>query len=112
MPAIISSEQLAEFQQDIIKIHANDEVKDYLQSLIQQTRDNSYLVDGLSPRAGLALFRIAQALAFIAGRDFLIPEDVQTAFIPTSLHRLRSRSSQQDVLTLLEKILNETRIAS
>ena len=109
---IIDSKQLEEFQQSIIKIHANNEVLDYLQSLIQQTRNNTLLVDGLSPRAGLALYRIAQAMAFIAGRDFLIPEDVQSAFIPTSIHRLRSRSSQQDVQTILEKILNETRISS
>ncbi len=112
LQAIITSDQLAEFQQSIIEIHANDEVLDYLQSLIQQTRNNTLLVDGLSPRAGLALYRIAQAMAFIAGRDFLIPEDVQSAFIPTSLHRLRSRTSQHDVLAILEKILNETRITS
>jgi MoxR-like ATPase len=112
LAAIISSSQLAQLQHHIETIHAKDEVIDYLQSLVQQTRTNTLLVDGLSPRAGLALFRISQAMAFIAGRDFIIPEDVQAAFIPTSFHRLRSTSSQRDVLSILEKILNETRIVS
>jgi MoxR-like ATPase len=112
LDAIITTEQLKQIQNEIIELHANDEVLDYLQSLVQQTRNNTLLVEGLSPRAGLALFRVAQAQAYISGRDFLIPEDVQTAFIPTSLHRLRSRSSQQDVQIILEKILNETRIIS
>lgn len=108
--SIINSEQLAKTQQHIESIHANDEVKDYLQALISQTRDNSLLVEGLSPRAGLSMFRLSQALAFIYGRDFVIPEDVKQAFLPTATHRMRSRSSQSSVLKILENILHEVRI--
>ena len=107
---LVSVQQLRAIQLFIEKIHANDEVKDYLQLLVNQTRENSLLVDGLSPRAGLALFRLSQALAYLAGRDFVVPEDVQKAFIPITSHRMRSRSTQQNVANILDKILNETKI--
>jgi len=107
---IINSKQLKATQKHIESIHASDEVKDYLQALISQTRDNSLLVEGLSPRAGLSMFRLSQALAFISGRDFVIPEDVKKAFLPTATHRMRSRSSQSSVLKILKNILHEVRI--
>ncbi len=110
LSTIINQQQLAAIQKHIESIHASDEVKDYLQLLINQTRSHSLLVDGLSPRAGLSMFRLSQALAYMQGRNFVIPEDVQNAFLPITSHRLRSRSTQQDVHKLLEKILHETRI--
>lgn len=110
LETLITIEQLVNMQEAIAKFHASDEVKDYLQALIEKTRSNSLLVDGLSPRAGLSMFRLAQALAFVAGRDFIIPDDVQKAFLPIASHRMRSRSTTKLVVEILENILNETRI--
>ena len=110
LETLIDAEQLKSIQSYIEKIHASDEVKDYLQLLVSQTRTHSLLVDGLSPRAGLALYRISQALAYIEGRDFVVPEDVKKAFLPIANHRMRSRSSQHNISEILEKLLNETRI--
>lgn len=110
LATILSTKQLIEIQSEIESFHANNEVKDYLQLLIEKTRNNHLFVDGLSPRAGLAMFRLAQALAYIEGRDFVIPEDVQKAFLPISSHRLRSASAQHQVVQLLQSLLNETRI--
>ena len=110
LDTIIDSINLKSFQGQVEEIHSSDEVKDYLQLLISQTRTHSLLVDGLSPRAGLALYRVSQSLAYIDGRDFMVPEDVKKAFLPVANHRLRSRSSQHNISDLLEKILNETRI--
>jgi MoxR-like ATPase len=107
---IISIKQLIKIQAQVESIHANQECISYLQSLINQTRNHSLLVDGLSPRAGLAMYRFSQALAYIEGRDFVIPEDVQKAFLPISSHRMRSRSTQQKVNSILENILHETKI--
>jgi len=107
---LIDSQQLGAIQRYVEKIHATDEVLDYLQLLVAQTRNHSLLVDGLSPRAGLALFRISQSLAYIEGRDFVIPEDVKNAFLPIANHRMQSRSSQHNVTEILVKLLNETRI--
>lgn len=110
LTAVINVEQLLKIQNHVSSIHANDEVKDYLQSLINQTRENSLFVNGLSPRAGLSMFRLSQALAYMNNRDFVIPEDVQGAFLPITTHRVRPRSAQQSVTKLLENILHETRI--
>jgi len=110
LKTIIEASLLSEIQINVANLHANEEVLDYLQSLILQTREHNLLVEGLSPRAGLAMYRFSQALAYINDRDFVIPEDVQKAFLPISSHRMRSRSTQHDVQTILEKILHETRI--
>ncbi len=110
LETLIDATQLQAIQKYIEKIHASDEVKDYLQLLINQSRTHSLLVDGLSPRAGLALFRMSQSLAYIEGRDFVIPEDVKKAFLPIANHRMRSNSSQHNVTDILDKMLNETRI--
>jgi len=111
LDTLINSQELQSMQKNTAVLHANDEVKDYLQALVNLTRNHSLLVDGLSPRAGLALFRLSQALAFIDGRDFVVPEDVQKAFMPVALHRMRSRSTQHNVKVILEKILHETRLS-
>jgi len=110
LQALISDKQLAHMQSSVTSIHASQEVKDYLHTLIIQTRENKLLVNGLSPRAGLALFRLSQALAYIANRDFVIPEDVKNAFLPIASHRMRSQTTQQSPVSLLTTILNETRI--
>jgi MoxR-like ATPase len=92
--AISSPAQLLAWRKLINAIHASDEVLDYLQLLIQKTRDHGQILHGLSPRAGLSLFKLSQALAFMDGRDFITPGDVQTAFYPVSRHRLVSQDNQ------------------
>ncbi|MCF6288692.1 MAG: MoxR family ATPase [Proteobacteria bacterium] len=108
---IIDLQQLQQIQASVTNIHANDEVKDYLQALINKTRTSNLLQEGLSPRAGLSMFRLAQSLAYMSNRDFVIPEDVQQAFMPTARHRLRSQSTQQTVTATLSAILHDTRIS-
>jgi MoxR-like ATPase len=110
LPALISDQQLSSMQKTITEIHANQEVKDYLHALVLQTRDNKHFANGLSPRAGLALFRLSQALAYIDNRNFVIPEDVKNAFLPVASHRMRSLTTQQNPVSLLKTIIDETRI--
>lgn len=109
---VIDKKTLSDIQSRVEKLHSGDEVKDYLQALVNKTRNHGLLVDGLSPRAGLSMYRLSQALAYIENRDFVIPEDVQKAFLPVTLHRMRSNSSQHSVAQILDEILNETRIPS
>ena len=107
---VVDEKHLLQVQEHIESLYAGDEVKDYLQQLVAKTRNHSLLVDGLSPRAGLAMYRLSQALAFISGRDFVIPEDVKNAFMPVAQHRMRSRSVQKKVKNILSEILHETKI--
>lgn len=107
---ILDFEQLENLQKQVEEIHASEEVKNYLQTLITQTRGDGFSM-GLSPRAGLSLFRVAQAIAFIEGRDFVIPDDVKTAFIPVAQHRVRSVQNNVSTTKLLENILNDNPIS-
>lgn len=88
MQALSSPEQLLDWQHKSKLVHANSEILDYLQLLIEKTRNHSQVLHGLSPRAGLSLFRLAQSLAFIANRNFITPADIQMAYYPVSRHRL------------------------
>jgi MoxR-like ATPase len=75
-------------QQAVLKIHASDALLDYLQALIGATRNGQWFVEGLSPRAGIAVLRAAKAHALLDRRDYVAPDDVQ-AILPQSVaHRL------------------------
>lgn len=104
-----SPEQLLVWQQKASQVYANDEVLDYLQLLIQKTRNHSDIQHGLSPRAGLSLFKLAQSLAFIANRNFITPADIQAAFYPVCRHRLLTLEGRA-AGELIHAILNDTAV--
>jgi MoxR-like ATPase len=81
-------DELVAAQQAVLKITASEALLDYLQALIAATRDGRWFVDGLSPRAGIAVLRVAKARALMAGRSYVAPDDVQ-AILPQAIgHRL------------------------
>jgi MoxR-like ATPase len=66
---------------------------DYLQGLVEKTRSDPHLSDGLSPRGALAVLAAARSAAYLAGREYVIPEDVQHVFAAVAGHRLVPRGS-------------------
>ncbi len=104
-----SPTQLLSWQQKSKEIHAADEVLDYLQLLIQKTRTHSDLIHGLSPRAGLSLFRLSQSFAFLAGRNFITPADIQRAFYPVCRHRLITQDKQFSG-KIIQSIVDDTSV--
>jgi MoxR-like ATPase len=68
--------------------HVRDEVIDYVQRLVQATRDSDSLLVGASPRSALMLLTGAKSLARFAGRDFVTPDDVKAALLPAMRHRV------------------------
>lgn len=74
------------------RVHASDAFLDYLQDIIHFTRTSPHFYVGLSPRAGLALQQAARSWAHLHGRDYMVPEDLQTVLPWVTGHRLRSRS--------------------
>ena len=74
---MIAIEQLVGWQDKVRQVHVADSVREYVLDLLEKSRQLDGLGTGLSPRAGLALQRCSQAWAFIAGREMVIPEDVQ-----------------------------------
>jgi MoxR-like ATPase len=89
LKAIMSPQEIVELQQQVETIRISEAVIDYIQRLLLATRQSSEITAGLSPRAALALVACAKSWAFIQGRDYVIPEDVQQIFTAVSGHRLR-----------------------
>jgi MoxR-like ATPase len=86
--AVISPEDIIQLNQDCQSVHVSDALLDYVQALLAATRLNHWFETGLSPRAGIALLKCCKALAFLDGRDFVIPEDVKAIFPALAGHRL------------------------
>lgn len=86
---VITPDQLSELQEKATQVHLSSSVVDYIQRLVQHTRDSGDFVTGLSPRGALALLRASQAWALIEGRDHVIPEDVQAVVPSVVEHRVR-----------------------
>ncbi|MDP3332880.1 MAG: AAA family ATPase, partial [Methylococcaceae bacterium] len=75
------------------EVHVSDALLDYLQAILQHTRQSAHFNAGLSPRAGLSLKQCAQAWAMLAGRDHVIPEDIQAILPSVAGHRLVSNNT-------------------
>ena len=104
-----STAQLIEWQQSASQVHASEEALDFLQLLIHKTRNHSKIQHGLSPRAGISLFKLAQSFALMAQRDFITPADIQSAFYPVCRHRLMAFDGRS-ASNLIAEILNDTEI--
>jgi MoxR-like ATPase len=85
---VMSPAELMAAQQAVLRIHAGDALLDYLQALLAATRSGRWFVDGLSPRAGIAVLRAAKAHALMDRRDYVAPDDVQAVLVQTVAHRL------------------------
>ncbi len=93
----------------LVKVHPD--LIDYLLRLVEETRNNSAINLGASPRATLALSRSSQALAYMNGRDFVIPDDIRKMVIPVLAHRLvlssEAKLNKQTPEKLLKVILSK-----
>ncbi|MEY4268585.1 MAG: hypothetical protein RIS90_3120, partial [Pseudomonadota bacterium] len=77
LPRLLTQAELQALQQRVQQVHAAAPLLDYLQDLIAATRNGRWFVQGLSPRAGIAVLRAARAQAMVAGRDYVAPDDIQ-----------------------------------
>lgn len=109
LPAVLEPETLLALQQQVKAVRTSPALVDYLMALIKTTREHPDLQHGLSPRAGLALRRAAQAWALLEGRNGVIPEDVQAVFTAVAGHRLFA-SERRNALPIAEEILAATAV--
>lgn len=98
LPVVLPPEALQKIQHEVTQVFASDALLDYCQALIVFTRESPEYPCGLSPRGGLALLRAAKAWAYMAGRDAVIPEDLQAVLAAVAGHRLRSSSQHSDAI--------------
>jgi MoxR-like ATPase len=107
LQAQVSEAQLLALRREVEAVKTSSALLDYLQKLLKASREHPAVRFGLSPRAGLALLRMARALALLAGRDYVIPEDVQQAFVPLTAHRLSLQDTQSGARTVAQGILQQ-----
>jgi len=85
---VIDAEQLLQIQADCRRVHVDNDVEDYIIRLVRATREHEALQLGASPRAMLALYHAAQALAALHGRGFVVPDDVKYLVPFVLVHRV------------------------
>ena len=106
LAACFTPDQLAPLQKQAAAVHVSSALLDYLQTLVEATRNSPKFIHGLSPRAALGLLAAARAWAFIDGRNMVLPEDVQAVLPSVACHRLRlvnssSHARIDDVVELI-----------
>ncbi|MFZ2217558.1 MAG: MoxR family ATPase [Rhodoferax sp.] len=88
LPSLLTPAELHHLQSLVLAVHAAPPLLDYLQDLIAATRSGHWFVQGLSPRASIAVLRAAKAQALLSGRDYVAPDDIQAILPQTIAHRL------------------------
>ena len=85
--AIINGEDVTAIQEEVTRVRVDDSLVEYALKIVTRTRESAHLSLGVSPRGSLMLYRAAQSLAYVDGRDFAIPEDFKQLAIPVFSHR-------------------------
>jgi MoxR-like ATPase len=109
LPSLLSAEELDRLQAAVLAVHTADPLLDYVQDLITATRSGRWFLQGLSPRAGIALVRAAKAQALLSGRDYVAPDDVQAVLPQTIAHRLvpvgdSGRGAEEQVRAMVQAV--------
>jgi MoxR-like ATPase len=112
MRQVVSVQELVASQQAVHEIYVADEIKRYIIDLATATRNHPDVYLGASPRGSLALFRTAQARAAMAGRDYVIPDDVKALAEVTLSHRIivgpAARIRDISARTIVQEVLAST----
>ena len=109
LSAILDAAAIPGLQAKVTQVHAAAPLIDYVQALVEASRQNPCFQHGLSPRAGLALLSAARAWAWLDGRDMVLPDDVQEVLPAVARHRLRSTqgsgmASAEDIASLIRSV--------
>ncbi len=108
---VVGGETIADLQRAVMSVRVDERLVDYLLSIVNATRRSEMIDLGVSPRGTLALHRAAQALAFIEGRAYCLPDDIKRLVAPVCAHRLlvnnRFASASATMTDEAEEVLRE-----
>ena len=112
---VLEAERVVELQLQTRSIRVEETLADYILDLVAATRVHSEVALGASPRAALQLYRAAQAAALLAGRHYVIPDDVKQLAAPVLAHRLLThgmRHGGRDLpaVEVIKAILEQTAV--
>lgn len=108
---VISVSELIALQEKTADVFVEDSMYHYICSLVQASRQNGYIALGLSPRATLAIVKMAKATAFLHRRGYVVPEDVAEIFIDVAAHRIllnaKARAGHMSAAEILQELLQK-----
>jgi len=104
---VVTPGDIIQLQREVMNVHVADSIRSYIIDILDRLRHHQDLLLGPSPRGGIALLRGSRALAFIQGRDFVIPDDVKRLLIPVLSHRIRITAETEMENITHEAIINE-----
>jgi len=110
LEAIVTTLELCQMQTLVRQVHVAEALIDYLQAILEFSRQSPRYRTGLSPRAGLTILHCAQAWALMQGREHVMPEDVQMVLPGVIGHRLTAQTEQQNTQDLINQLIAEVAI--
>jgi MoxR-like ATPase len=110
--SVITGQDVVAIQNAVRNVRVDDSINDYLLDIIAATRSHPDLEMGVSTRGALTLYRAAQSLAYVEGRDYAIPDDVKELCVPVLAHRVQCKSvlregQRQRAIVILHQILDQ-----
>jgi len=112
--AVATADEILAAQAAVREVYVDDKVQQYILEIIHASREHEDVLLGASPRATLALFRTAQALAAIQDRDFVVPDDVKRLAIPVLAHRIilkpESRLRKRTAQLVVQELVADARV--
>jgi MoxR-like ATPase len=112
---VMTGPEVVEMQNRVRRVKVDEELVNYTLAIVEKTRQHEYLSLGVSPRGSMSLYRAAQALAFLEGRNYCIPDDFKRLVLPVFSHRcvvssryVSTLKKSEQTATLLEEIVNST----
>lgn len=114
---VMPAEQVIAWQEQVRRVRVDDALMDYTLAIVERTRHSEYLSLGVSPRGSMMLYRAVQALAFLEGRNYALPDDFKRLVIPVFAHRIIISSRYISTLrksdqaeAILQEILDTTEV--
>lgn len=106
---VISADELIALKEEVEEVFVHNNIYAYIVKLVSSTRENPYIELGVSPRGTIACTRMVKAWAFLQGRNFVTPEDVEDVFVDVAKHRIvlntKARVSHVTPEAVLKEIL-------
>jgi MoxR-like ATPase len=108
MSSVVTAAEVVRLQESVRKIRVEDAVNEYLLNIVHATREHPELQVGVSTRGALMLYRAAQSLAVLRGRDFTVPDDIKEMALAVLAHRVVGKTFVQGrSLAAAEEVLNQ-----
>jgi len=111
--SVLGADELMFMQKEVDETYLQDSMYKYILKLVTATRNHELIETGVSPRGSLQMTAIAKAMAFLRGRKYVLPEDIDDIFIDAAAHRIvltvRAKAAGKTNVEIAEEILKKTK---